>query len=237
MAGFLYCFMGLKNAPTGDQLAAMKMDYLAGATFSQSAYLGREKIPGTGVICAVAQSDLAAGGSEPRVGYYPEKQRWEKIDEQLWIGWETNNPPGPADLVRRQVLDGHIVTLGDGHPWLIPCERYLPKTMVVNAKGEVTRVPLERFAPVRDLSELLREDFYTALAEQAEGKEAPSPKMTGAQQVKMATFFLGLNYRVGWMEANCLLLWNDETLRESLQAVLDVPSMWKIVAAQKEKKK
>jgi len=237
MAGFLYYFGDMVNAPTEKLLKEMKLDHLAGVNFSQVGYPGSGQMAVAGVICAAAQSSLCPGGTEPKVGYYPENQIWEKASERWWIGWEKENPPGPADLAKIERRWGHEVKMGDGGVWAVPPERYLPDQLVLNDNDEVDRVPMAQFDGVKKLTMKLRSDFCGQIKAQAQGEEWPPPEMTEAEQLRAGNFFLGLNYRVGRVEANVLKLWNDQSLRKALEAILDWPGIVAMIKEKNDQKK
>ncbi len=250
MSGFLYFFTGpkVKNAPDFKRLKELQLDHLVGVAVSQAGWAGNEVMLGPGVICAIADSELSDGGCEPRVGYYPDTQEWRKGGDGWWIGWEKDNPSGAVDLARLELRWGHKVQMGNGEVFVVPPERYLPDRLELNENDECDRVPLDEFVGIRKLTVKLRADFYTQIGklarkeEEKEEKEKVNliPPMTEGEQLKTGNFFLGLNYRIGRVEANVLELWNDQSLREALEAVLDWPTevkMIKEMMKDKDKKK
>ena len=63
-----------------------------------------------------------------RVGYFPGEQMWRKLPnvegrDELWVGYWNDAKPGPADLVRRQLVRGPQIRLADGNAWQIPIVR------------------------------------------------------------------------------------------------------------------
>ena len=113
---FLYYFPGLNGKPTAEQIAAAGLSYALGDG-ARVTYCGCRGGPddGSGQVVAAGQAE---------VGYYPEKQRWQKIPGQnVFVGMDKEKPPGPDDLIRRDALDGHPVELGDGQLWSIPVAR------------------------------------------------------------------------------------------------------------------
>lgn len=56
------------------------------------------------------------------LGYYPDKQEWRACPGSAWIGWQTDAPPQPRDLVREDndVIATYDMVMGDGKKWQIP---------------------------------------------------------------------------------------------------------------------
>lgn len=73
-----------------------------------------------------------------RIGYWPEKQTWEKCDNgQWWMGRENGIAIAPADLFRpsASTIRGWPVTL-QGHDWVIPAANpNLSKPMLPARRG------------------------------------------------------------------------------------------------------
>jgi hypothetical protein len=228
MSGFLYFFIGdeFRNAPTDEQLKEMKLEHLVGATFSQAAWGGNETMEGAGVICAIAQSGLSEGGTEPKVGYYPDTQQWVAGGEKWWIGWEKDSRPGPVDLVRGEQMPGYEVKLGDGGLWLVPCERFLPRTLKLDGVGEVQRVPLAKFAAMGEKTAVAWDEYRAVV--KARDKNKVDDLFSIRSWIEMGNHFLGVNYWVGRIEANELNLWNDQTLVTTVEAILDIPGLVKM---------
>lgn len=57
-------------------------------------------------------------------GYCAESQTWRRIPgSELQIGWLTDEPPRPEDLVRLKQVDGRAVTDDAGNEWTVPVAR------------------------------------------------------------------------------------------------------------------
>lgn len=73
-------------------------------------------------------------------GYHPDEQTWIEIPAAggrlgYWLGWWKGKLPRPQDLARTEQLSGHVVTLGDGNEWLVPCARLMPQTITALPEG------------------------------------------------------------------------------------------------------
>lgn len=78
-------------------------------------------------------------------GYIPEGQHWIPNDGgRYWVGWQYDRLPSPATLVRKSVLPGKPVELGDGQLWLIPSAMELPQQAKLR-NGQWTWLPESRF--------------------------------------------------------------------------------------------
>ena len=80
-----------------------------------------------GVVCMAPEAEPAAtvesqegdddgiqvAAVATELGFFPDRQTWVDCGE-FWLGWETENPPGPDDLLRPRPVGGEGVALGDG---------------------------------------------------------------------------------------------------------------------------
>ena len=242
MSGFLYFVPDYKCPPAGPDEAALRrcgLEHLRGAVFSHNAIeLGRG--PGGNSGTTLVLDDVAPGGSAPVCGYYPEKQTWRQF-KLFWLGCETARPPRPADLVRKEILPGHLVTMGDGNPWRVPAERFLPNRLELDEDGHVQRVPLPQFAALKQQTRLLWDDYLQVIS--AAGTPADGPpaekkalRLTDAEQFRLAAHYLGVNYRLAVPECNLLGLLSEACLVRVLEAILDVPALAKMMEAEAKKK-
>lgn len=78
---------------------------------------------GNGVVIA---DPKRLGDDTSKIGYYADRQRWFALPGAKWqVGCYTDAAPGPADLARPSLLDGHPVRLADGTDWIVPLARGL----------------------------------------------------------------------------------------------------------------
>ena len=62
------------------------------------------------------------GESLDLVGYFPERQTWQQVREQIWVGWNGPGPVKPEALDNGNPwgIDGIITRLADGQEWVVP---------------------------------------------------------------------------------------------------------------------
>lgn len=162
-----------------------------------------------GVVCMAAEKEATAEETEtedddptiPAVatvpGFYPDRQTW--LDQgEFWLGWETENMPGPEDLLRPRPVGGEPVALGDGREWLVPmlgpAWRDLPGYLKAKPGGGCEVVLRDEYKPLCEESEF----WFDVL------------KSGGTYSLdrffKFAADALATNYRVGMAEAGALKL-------------------------------
>jgi hypothetical protein len=191
---------------------------------------------GSGVLLC-AQS---TGGQIPdRLGYYPDAQDWQRVEESdLWIGLDPHAPPGPDDLARR----GQRVN-PDGSP-AAPFAGHLCRLAGFNgAGGREWEVPVVRRPDPAGTSNLpqrfvrsggrVRGDLlpaYRAIWEETQRAVGAFFPKTEADRVvetewsiDLAVRGLGLNYRFGWDLQNRLGLIDTTNWEAVLGALVDFP--------------
>lgn len=79
---------------------------------------------GPGKQSGVVFASWSDDGDCPRLGYDGDAQTWTQAAQDVWIGWEKDSPPQPADLARtpRVVSESAAVPLGDA-TWSVPVLR------------------------------------------------------------------------------------------------------------------
>ncbi len=190
------------------------------------------------------------GKTPPHAGYYPEFQQWTKvrIDPELWIGIDNEYPPVPADLARPNQVEGHLVTLADGHGWQVPVIRNcigdtkLPCDMYRGPDGEMQGGIKPAFQglwedtrPVWDMlfgGDDKPEDDGDGLS------NANNPQtMPFGEILDLCVRFLGVNYRFGHAEQAVLRPIDSmhATWQSIFVAVVDGPFLEAVMAAQKKR--
>lgn len=175
--------------------------------------------PDGGSGCVIAPQPQGNVDQDPR--YDAETQTWQKFGEH-WIGWKTDMLPGPESLRRATMLDGYEVELGDGRVWQAPVIRafqekditWIPRIPMVWGIGrDMTPIaePLNKYRAAWEMS-------AKVFASVCGGVPATMLDVFG-----WAVECLQLNYRIGSIEASVLQVFNDDTMREVLQASVDVP--------------
>ncbi|MBW3600608.1 MAG: hypothetical protein KY475_25510 [Planctomycetes bacterium] len=230
MAGFLYYLPS--DSPQPPKLAEVQAAGL-GYAFDQTVVpRGCQHGPDGG--CG---HTLSTGPELP--GYHPERQIWRKIpglESGAWVGFETDKPPGPEELVRSRHLDGHWVELNDGQRWLIPCARQpveengelvglcrLPAAIGMNESGEWTRDDVD--AKYADLWAVAVAYWNVMIGAANEADDTGLVKFDLQGAPDAVTLALATNYRIGRFEVAMLGLLNDETIAIVLQALIDWPTV------------
>jgi hypothetical protein len=182
----------------------------------------RQASPGPGGAGGLV---ISAGGG--RVLYKEPEQVWRKgPDGKWWVGhWKTARP-GPEQLARPRICDGTPVKLRDGNEWIVPrcfCRlpnriESLPKVLDVGDDG-VT--PLARVA---DSHHAIWAEAYAWW--QVMTGQMPADAFPMQRRFAFAAAALGVNYRVGLVEAFGLLeLFSDEDLEAVLNATIDLDEL------------
>ena len=193
---------------------------------------------------------VAASSDAAQVGYFPDRQTWQRISEKLlaggvWVGFDRNNPPRPEELVRKQPLGGHWVELADQRQWLIPAARSwmeqegqlrwlstLPTASLLDAEGNWTEggvvaryqrlwATAERWWDVRAGLAIAEPDSDTE--ETPEGGRRR--EFSFAELNDAATLALATNYRIEKIEAAVLGLLSTTSIVAVLDALIDWPAV------------
>jgi len=164
---------------------------------------------------------LAPGRTTPRLGYYPDFQRWEKVldESELWIGVDRESPPDPEDLARPRRIAGHRVELADGAEYEVPVIRSLrgtrlPQDLYHRADRQLA---LEVKPGYRELWEATAEVWDLFF-------DPAAPKELAFERILYhALAFLGVNYRYGDREQSVLHLIDTGNWQDVLFAAVDGP--------------
>jgi hypothetical protein len=170
-------------------------------------------------------------GEMPR--YAKEGQRWQRLD-QTWVGLVEGEQPLPADLLRPEPIDGHLVKLGDGNEWLIPTARKcptgtaLPQAVVLGPDGGWITEALPQYASFWTKAGAIFDAFCKAQTEKSAVLE---------DAIDIAIEALAFNYYVGPAEVSLLRLFTTTNVwRDVCGAIIDWPS-WVEYAADEAAKK
>ncbi len=175
------------------------------------------------------------------IGLYPDKQTWRKIPgREVWAGFYTDDRPTPADLARKEQLNGHLVTLLDGNKWLCSVARgaaeedgslvwfhALPQRLVLTDMGEVEHGDvIPRYAGIFELATRWFDLRMDALRE-SDGQTIET-KLTGLTGLaEAASEAMGINYVVGLPE--CIDLLTEPLAVEILDALIDMPTRYELL--------
>ena len=162
--------------------------------------------------------------------YAPEEQTWRKAPPPpggapgaLWVGMWNDARPGPEDLARPDLIDGHAVALGDNGRWRVPLARVfpagtaLPEKLILGADGLEREVRPE-FVALSKATEEIWEAFLASLAGDGAGK------MPYERLWRVAADALAVNYRIGTAGCNLLALFDTGNLLRVARALADVPT-------------
>jgi len=206
-----------------------------------------------GVI--VARSDAIAS---VKVGYWPDAQTWRRLPgaaeaKEVWLGYDTESPPGPAELIRAgPLLPGHQLELADGRNWLVPVAiqaagpplqftRALPAIMDLSEAGEW--VPGDVLPVYRFLWEIATDWFDAKAAlgqhvvEENPAGQFEDERFTDRWIFDAAVKVLSVHYHVGNLEVAMLKLFSSTAGMEVLDHLIDEPGYRAIVEAETLQKK
>ena|GEM_PF-1446564 len=181
-------------------------------------------------------------GSLPhRVGYYPiekgGRQQWQQMvagEKPVWVGTDPDQPPTPADLVRRKTVEGYRLDLAGGR-WIVPVIRDplghsgLPARWTYQGDQVVEKI--------RDEYQALWDDHAEIAAKFYEPTGPPGIEMDRTAATEACLRVLAVNYRVGRIEQDLLGLVDSETWLTILGASVDLPLFGELFAEVQEKKK
>jgi len=132
-----------------------------------------------------------------------------------------------------------VVTLADGNEWLVPVARAfaqgvrLPAAMRLGPNGEILYEILPRYMGFAARVERFWAEFFEALSAEpaaagASGRE-PSGSITERELFDLAVEALGLNYLLGQWEVSHLGLLSTLALPIVLRAIIDVPTVERVM--------
>jgi len=201
--------------------------------------LGRPLVPrpahkgpdgGSGVILGASEHVPAN-----LLGYYPDKQTWHQVPRsEAWMGYLTDDPPTPVDLVRSEGLNGHVVTLGDGNEYLVPVARALveedgelrhkvcvPRRTGVDKNGDWTvGEVIDRYAELWAIAE----QWWDARIAATYDETKSFAVLDFAGENDAALTALATNYHVGKVEVAHLGLFHGQAVVDILDALIDGPT-------------
>lgn len=180
----------------------------------------------SGLILFYQRSD---GAIPRRAGYYPAEQEWTEVNDGLWIGVDTDDPPTAADLARKKQYGGYTLELANGERWLVPVIRRpdgtteLPTDMLWNEAGLLVEPLKDRYRSYWDESAEVCSWFF----DNQDGFDK-------AKALTLAVRALGLNYRYGRAEQNIIRAVDTETFMTVLAATVDLPKVNEMSDAEKK---
>lgn len=157
------------------------------------------------------------------VMHIPRMQRWDRIDEAVYIGADGRATP---DLfLRDDHRGGRTVRLADGHEWVIPVANPMVRTCSLPTWDRLTyrrtweRVLQDQWA---DLGQRAA-DFAAMLRERIAAGDGHTTKATvdEAQARALVADALAVNYYVSVQELSVLRVFSVEACTAALFAIID----------------
>jgi len=179
---------------------------------------------GWGCIAAPTNDPLSV-----RVRYAPAEQAWIEAPG-YWVGVERSGLPGPRDLERPEVVDGHEVKLADGRAWLVPVARSFtgaagfPRRLALGPDGRWVAAMLPQYAQICARAERIWEAMRHELGLADESEPAPE-EIGDDERINAAVDALAVNYRIGAREASHLGILTTDNVLAILQAFVDWPQL------------
>ena len=189
-------------------------------------------VPSDSAFAQVANGpDKGSGGilckPEGFSGYREADQTWRECAAGAFcIGYTTANPPGPSDLARDRIVNGHNVELEDGNLWKVPLARSydgdsrLPKAVCMDAQGSVTSEVMPKYSGVCALAE----EIFNSIQENDGNVKMPSNEAW----VEASAQILSVNYRIDKWGITVLGLLSTYNLASIVEALVDVPTFLEI---------
>lgn len=239
MAGLLYYLPGATEDDVAGHMAKAGLTYAYNGRMSARG--ARNGPEGTPAGLVVADNKAV---EDVHIGHFPNKQTWRKVPGgTAWVGYYPDDPPKPADLVRKRVLRGRLVTLGDGQDWVAPIARgfieeddtlrwyqALPETTTVDDDGNwIVGGVLPKYAKLWDLA-LRWLDATCSGERQDDGKV----HFDFAGLNDAALVALGTNYRLGKAEVALLGLFNGSCAIDIMGALIDTPTLEDFASKKKQ---
>ncbi|QDU61234.1 hypothetical protein Pan216_20880 [Planctomycetes bacterium Pan216] len=234
MSSLLYYFPKAEPFYDPKQIpAACELDHLAGAKIKTSSKVYRDGPDGgMGAVIVVEPG----GGKAAKCGIYPDKQTWHPVrnGDQVthYLGWESENPPGPSDLERPKQVEGHPVELGDGNKWVIPCVHVpspantMPMAYTIGDDGAFSLSLLPGYEKLMEMSVVWHD----------RANSSESFRFSHLEFAEYAVALLAVNYHVGWHEVLRLALIHTSAamFNEIVLASLGGPDLVAYAKAQKK---
>jgi len=243
MSGLLIFIPKQTGEPAKSQLAALGLDaLLPSGGFGWAPMSGPADITGIAIAPTPAHSE----GRAARIGFSPDHQAWSEADGgKYWLGfWSAaDRRPRPADLERREQVDGHLVALADGADWLVPLARSkwldgseiqptgIPKTLRIGKDGEWLEEIVPRFAAFCENVDRLWTVFQidNHLIELTEDDVPPA--VSGSEKSDLAVEALSINYALNKWAVSALGLLTNQNREAILGALYDQPNIERMIRA------
>jgi hypothetical protein len=175
----------------------------------------------------------------PAVGYeHPELGQLEA--ERYWLGVEKQRPPQPCELARKNPINGHNVTLGDGYSYVVPTISRLPNKYQIADGGQINRVVKQEYAKfyevgMKVVAELM-EQF--AMVDQIRDKTPDiddcSMEVNALDGLRLIASAISLNYRLNWELTFMLGLLDERSAAKAFAVFCELSEIQEVVDAKKK---
>lgn len=196
---------------------------------------GREVTNGPGGKSGLLIADRSVPAGQ--VEFHRDAQTWQpRYGSEAWMGFTTNEPPGPLELERSHQIDGKQIRLGDLQDWIVPQLRQFDATE--GSESLVWRCRLEQTITQDpetgrlSLGEVVKKyaaiwDAATPIAASIESQilQGKSASIDDETFEKFPAELLNLNYRVELPELAMLGLLSTVTLGRITQLGLDIDTL------------
>ena len=233
MSRFLY-FLPVENDAVGS-IDRLGLSY----AFEESPTTRGCRRGPTGQAGTILSTHPLQGGP---VGFFPDKQIWQPVagvfeGGRPAVGMYTDNVPKPTGLMRREMLRGHDIQLGNGNLWTIPIARgfaeengdvgwytTLPQYRGLDENGKwVQKGVAERYQQLWDVATRFSATMLLGIEEAQDQRETVA-EFDFDEENEAAVLALTTNYRISATEIDMLRLLNDTTVTELLLALIDWPT-------------
>ncbi len=223
--GFLYFIPGASMSTTGREGLAAQLEaarlsnVLPDGSMTQNSVAGGPCGKGNGLMFSCARQ----GEGDPIFPKYePAKQTWIDAGTHC-VGYYTDNPPAPSDLVRRRPVHGYAWVDDRDEKWIVPLARVcdgstlLPNTMGIGADGKMVKKPKARY---KDLCAFAQAHFemLTGLLDRGEF----AYKEDWDTHFSVACEALGVNYHVGPYEITVLECMDETGVSDVCARLCDI---------------
>jgi hypothetical protein len=233
MPSLLYFLPDRRSGLSADEIRAAGLGYALDGPVHQQTLSDGPAMSSGGVLLADGRHcDLS------RLRYAPGEQEWVGVQSSsAWVGRWKDEVFVPADLEREKPLAGHLVELADGNQWLCPVARglaaeggavkyyhTLPRGVALDATGKWSKgqvVP--RYRRLWKIAEAWWDTRVASVPTAAEVGDVVSFDFEGL--VSAAVECLAANYRVGAVEVSMLGLFDSDSARKIVDALVDLPTL------------
>lgn len=160
-----------------------------------------------------------------RNNYLPNEQIWKKYGN-FHVGYYKNDMPKEIDLRKKNIIEGHLVKLGNSEMFIIPVARLItggsrfPYKIGFDENLTPELKIVEKYQSLYDIAQKV----WDAFVDSVENKK-DTVNLTLDDQINQCASILGVNYYVGKAEIDLLNLFDTQNIAEIWRAMIDLPSL------------